>query len=370
MMLLEAGIFAALTAAVILLLIAYLSCRRRSGAAGRAPGEQSATGPPRATGTKARRGGLATIAGRYEAAGDFGKAAALHLRAGAPLRAAGIYLRAEKHLEAARIFRAEGEHLRAAQALERHGDRLGAAREYAAAGNHARAARLFEEEGRYAAAASAYQPLLGDAITTSNAGHHTRYAALLALSGDREGAAAVYRGVLAAVPENLRAASGLQTLLTRAPSRSLRSVIRDGPLEPRRGMHLWVQAMRALDKRHRADTVFGCLSPDSLTVDGESNVLLEPAAGLPEPYASPQVRAGHPPHRGDDIYSMGVILFEMVTGGTGQFGRRRASELRADVPPWLDDLIGRCTDGDPARRFRTTEEVSAALIKLKSASLE
>jgi serine/threonine protein kinase len=144
-------------------------------------------------------------------------------------------------------------------------------------------------------------------------------------------------------------------------------MIHAGRMEPRYGMRLWVQVMRALAERHGASGALGCLSPEAIVIDMENNVRLEPAA-CDAPYLSPEVRAGHPPGPQSDIYSMGVILFELVGGSLDQFGARRAGQIHSDVPAWLDELIERCTEQDLARRYRTTEEVSAALLKLKSAA--
>jgi tetratricopeptide (TPR) repeat protein len=148
---------------------------------------------------------------------------------------------------------------------------------------------------------------------------------------------------------------------------TLRSMIHAGRMEPRYSMRLWVQVMRALAERHGANVVLGCLSPDSIVIDMENNVRIDKAAACSPAYRSPEVLAGLTPDRQADIYSMGVILYELVSGSLAQFGARRAGEQFSDVPPWLDELIERCTDKDLARRYRTAEEVSAALLKLKSA---
>ena len=40
------------------------------------------------------------------------------------------------------------------------------------------------------------------------------------------------------------------------------------------------------------------------------------------------------------------------------------------MPPWLDELIEHCTEKNLTQRYRTAEEVSAALLKLKTAAQE
>jgi len=76
-----------------------------------------------------------------------------------------------------------------------------------------------------------------------------------------------------------------------------------------------------------------------------------------------------------DIYAMGVVMYEMVTG-TVPFRAEQLvlllnailkepapppSRVRAEVPPWLDRLILRCLEKDPGARPRSMEEVHAAL---------
>jgi serine/threonine protein kinase len=64
---------------------------------------------------------------------------------------------------------------------------------------------------------------------------------------------------------------------------------------------------------------------------------------------------------------MGVVLFELLTGTLEFIGKKRPALLHADIPPWLDEMVLRCMAKDLKKRYRTTDEVSAALMKLKGA---
>ena len=76
-----------------------------------------------------------------------------------------------------------------------------------------------------------------------------------------------------------------------------------------------------------------------------------------------------------DIYAMGVVMYEMVTGTVPFHSEQLVillnailkqpapppSRLRPDTPPWLDRLILRCLEKDPEARPRSMEEVGAIL---------
>ncbi len=76
-----------------------------------------------------------------------------------------------------------------------------------------------------------------------------------------------------------------------------------------------------------------------------------------------------------DVYAMGIVLYELVTGVVPFDGEteydimtKHMSEpvpsvrgLRPDAPPWIDELIAKATQKDRALRFQSCEEFRAAI---------
>ncbi len=147
---------------------------------------------------------------------------------------------------------------------------------------------------------------------------------------------------------------------------SLRSMIDHSKLDPKDSMRLWLQMMKALDEKHRQKTYFGCVTPDQVLIDMQNNIRLEPAWVMPEQYTAPEVLGGGIPDETSDVYAMGVILYEMVTGSPEGLGRQKPSDKRSDVPPWLDALIGKCIAMERDRRYRSLAEISNELVQLKN----
>ena len=86
-------------------------------------------------------------------------------------------------------------------------------------------------------------------------------------------------------------------------------------------------------------------------------------------YMSPEQLLGDRPLDGrTDIYSLGCVLFEMLTGkppfsGKDGFAKRftepvpKPSNARKDVPRWLDSVVGKTLARDPRNRYGRAEEL-------------
>jgi serine/threonine-protein kinase len=92
-------------------------------------------------------------------------------------------------------------------------------------------------------------------------------------------------------------------------------------------------------------------------------------------YASPEQASMRELDERSDIYSLGLVVFEMATGqrafdgaSTSEVLRMhqdlaapRPEELRPDLPEGLSGLISRCLEKSPGQRFPTAAEIRVAL---------
>ncbi len=60
-----------------------------------------------------------------------------------------------------------------------------------------------------------------------------------------------------------------------------------------------------------------------------------------------------------DVYSMGVILYEMLTGSLDGLGSTRVADLVHDLPDWLDEMVIRCIRKVREDRYQSIEEIFA-----------
>ncbi len=149
---------------------------------------------------------------------------------------------------------------------------------------------------------------------------------------------------------------------------TVESRLRRGPLPPREALGVAARIARALAHAHDAGVVHRDLKPANvfLTADGEVKVLdfgvallfgrAGPTGGTPA-YMAPEQRRGEPEDARTDLYALGLLLREMLTGDGVAGGAPPAHDLPPTVQPVLAALLAE----DRAARPRSARAALAEL---------
>lgn len=166
-------------------------------------------------------------------------------------------------------------------------------------------------------------------------------------------------------------------------------------LKWKEAVHFTEQILRALEHAHEKGIVHRDIKPQNIMLlrDGtikvmdfgiarfansETRTMTEKAIGSVH-YISPEQARGEATDDKSDLYSVGVMLFEMLTGELPfeadsavsvaimqmQSNPKRPRELNPDIPEGLEDIVLRAMQKDPSQRYQTAGEMLEDIEKFK-----
>ncbi|MGV7032067.1 bifunctional protein-serine/threonine kinase/phosphatase [Methylobacterium symbioticum] len=185
-------------------------------------------------------------------------------------------------------------------------------------------------------------------------------------------------------PPQTRRRSHLYAVMAYVEGQSLAQWMRDNPLpEPEAVRRIVEQIARGVQALHRREMVHQDLRPQNILIDAAETVRIVDfgstrVAGLAEEgaaaepmlgtlqYTAPECLAGDPASPASDIFSVGVIAYQMLTGrlpygaeAARSLGAARGRRLhyvsvaaaRPGLPPYLDAALRKAVHPNPALRY-------------------
>lgn len=172
---------------------------------------------------------------------------------------------------------------------------------------------------------------------------------------------------------------------------TLREKLDRGPLPVEEAVDLAIQVGRGLARAHEAGIIHRDIKPANVVVTehGEAKILdfgiakgtgeaglTRPGSSLGTPaYMSPEQATGRPVDARTDVWSLGVMLYEMIAGRrpfTGENAQAQIhailerepeplSQSRPDVPAIVARAVHKATTKDPGQRYQSVNEFIAHL---------
>lgn len=163
-------------------------------------------------------------------------------------------------------------------------------------------------------------------------------------------------------------------------------------------LHLMIQACAGVGYAHRAGLIHCDIKPHNLLVTPDRRLKVtdfgiaralatinpeekqDVVWGSPQ-YFSPEQAAGAPPSPATDVYSLGVVFYEMLTGQLPFIAATAAdlarlhrdtppippSQLNPSIPSALETILLKVLSKEPSARYRTADQFGRVLINFSAA---
>ena len=168
-------------------------------------------------------------------------------------------------------------------------------------------------------------------------------------------------------------------------------IVAQGKCQLAEALQIFRQALQGLQAAHQEDVVHRDLKPHNIMVDPHGRACLMDfgiarsveAAGITRTgvlmgtpdYMSPEQARGEVADARSDLFSMGVILYEMVTGVLPYQAKTpmatlvkrtreaapRICDVDPSVPQYVSDMVARCLEIDLDKRYQSAAEILADL---------
>jgi predicted Ser/Thr protein kinase len=180
---------------------------------------------------------------------------------------------------------------------------------------------------------------------------------------------------------------------------SLKDLIRKGPIEPRQAASIAAQMAEALDYAHEKGLIHRDVKPANVLLDRGGRPLLTDFGiaralyastrltrtgthiGTPE-YMAPEQAQGEPADGRTDIYALGIVLYEMLTGKVPFSAHTPMATLykqvneplrpvrakNPSVPAWLETIVDKALAKRPRDRYQRASDLATALRKRATAA--
>lgn len=172
----------------------------------------------------------------------------------------------------------------------------------------------------------------------------------------------------------------------------LDKLIAKGSVPALRACAIAADVATALHVAHRRGVIHGDVKPANILLTNDGRVKItdfgmarlarqdsgaSPLLGTPA-YWCPEQILGKPQDARSDLFSLGVVIYEMVTGQRPfdsdslqgicssilSSTPLQASHANPSLPPEFDAMLAKCLAKDPAARYSSGEELAAALYPL------